>query len=287
MHSHETNAVQFHMLCPYDTPVFCTFHPGSLPSRCNVDFYEINIITGSYRHTYENSSSLVHTGTLLFYKPGQPHALLQDSKTSHHYSLIVKSSYFEEYCNRHLLNPEQILSSTFIETKMPGVQFTYFSYLADSIVSSPIPENFALVEHLLSNLLFACMHVIPASTPGYSNNVYARDLLQRLNSFQFLGMDVADMYAYYPLSQTALINDFKKLTGYTIVQYRNIKRMEYAADFLIKSNYSVTAIANTLNISSLGYFSQQFKKQFGMTPTEYQQQHRAQKKIAKTKKSWE
>ena len=90
MHSHETNAVYFHMLCPYDTPVFCTFHPGALPSRCNVDFYEINIITGSYRHIYENTSSLVHTGTLLFYKPGQPHALLQDSKTSHHYSLIVK-----------------------------------------------------------------------------------------------------------------------------------------------------------------------------------------------------
>ena len=86
------------------------------------------------------------------------------------------------------------------------------------------------------------------------------------------------MYAYYPLSQTALINDFKKLTGYTIVQYRNIKRMEYAADFLIKSNYSVTAIANTLNISSLGYFSQQFKKQFGLTPTEYQQQYRKKEK---------
>lgn len=91
------------------------------------------------------------------------------------------------------------------------------------------------------------------------------------------------MYAYYPLSQTALINDFKKLTGYTIVQYRNIKRMEYVADSLVKSNYSVTAIANTLNISSLGYFSQQFKKQFGMTPTEYQQQHQAQKERPKSK----
>lgn len=93
------------------------------------------------------------------------------------------------------------------------------------------------------------------------------------------------MYAFYPLSQTALINDFKKLTGYTIVQYRNIKRMEYAADYLVKSNYSVTAIANALNISSLGYFSQQFKKQFGMTPTEYQRLH--QKKSVKPKKCWE
>ena len=278
MRSHEASEVYYHMLCPYDTPVFCTFHPGTLPSRYNADFYEINIITGSYRHIYGNNSSLVHTGTLLFYKPGQVHALLQDSKTSHHYSLIVQASYIEEYCNRHLQNPEQILSNSFIEAKMPGVQFTYFSYLGDSIISCPITEHLALIEHLLSNLLFACVHIIPASTPGYSNNVYARDLLQRLNSFQFLGMDVADMYAYYPLSQTALINDFKKLTGYTIVQYRNIKRMEYAADSLVKSNYSVTAIANTLNISSLGYFSQQFKKQFGMTPTEYQQQHRKKDK---------
>lgn len=278
MQSPETNAVHFHMLCPYDTPVFCAFHPGDLPSRYNEDFYEISIITGSYRHIYKSTSSLVHTGTLLFYKPGEQHALLQDSKTSHHYSLIVKDSYFEAYCKRYLQDSNFILSKSFIETKLPGVQFTYFSYIADSIVSSPITEHIPLIEHLLSNLLFACVHTVPASTPGYSNNVYARDLLQRLNSFQFLGMDVADMYAYYPLSQTALINDFKKLTGYTIVQYRNIKRMEYAADSLVKSNYSVTAIANTLNISSLGYFSQQFKKQFGMTPTEYQQQHRLQNK---------
>lgn len=278
MQCNETNKVNFQMLCPYDTPVFCTFHPGALPSRYNTDFYEFNIITGSYRHIYENASSFVHTGTLLFYKPGQVHSLLQDSKTSHHYSLIIQAAYFEKYCKQHLQNPEQILSKTFVETKMPGVQFTYFSYLSDSIVSAPFTEHVVLVEHLLSNLLFACMHTIPASTPGYSNNVYARDLLQRLNSFQFLGMDVADMYAYYPLSQTALINEFKKLTGYTIVQYRNIKRMEYAADSLVKSNYSVTAIANTLNISSLGYFSQQFKKQFGMTPTEYQQQYRKKSK---------
>ena len=82
------------------------------------------------------------------------------------------------------------------------------------------------------------------------------------------------MYNDYPVSSTTLIRDFKKLTGKTIVQYRNAKRMEYAAQLLEEENYPITMIANMLNISSLGYFSKQFQSYYGMTPKQYQLRYR-------------
>lgn len=282
MKTHPTETTYFHTICPYDAPCFCHFLSGESKPHYHADYYEFCIITGSYRHVFEKSSSLVHTGTLLFIKPGETHALLENSPNSHHYSLIVKDSYFKEYCSKYFTDVEALFSEPELTRDLPGVQFSYFSYIGDSIFSSHHPDNAPLTEHLLSSLIFACLHsIMPIRpsylTPNYSTKVYAKDLFQRLNSFQFLSRDVSEWYDYYPVSQTALINDFKKLTGYTIVQYRNMKRMDFAANLLLNSNYSVTAIANMLNISSLGYFSQQFKEHFGMTPTEYQALHRSRK----------
>lgn len=266
----------FNTLCPHDIPMFCRFHPGTLRPRCNMDYYEFCVITGSYRRIYKNHTHILSTGTLLFLRPGETHTLLENSPTSHFYSFIIKSSYFTDYCRRNVARPEQFLTTTYIEKELPSVQFSYFSYLADSIVYSDITKSVPHMEHFLSNMIFACsLSIIHPSE--FTSSTCAKDLLQRMNGYQLLNIDVAQIYEYYPLSQTALINDFKKLTGYTIVQYRNIKRMELAADMLVRTNYSVTAIANSLNISSLGYFSQQFKAQHGMTPKEYQNMHRANK----------
>lgn len=279
MRSHKPiEMVTFQTYCDCNVPMFCRFHAGESTMHCNTDFYEFCIITGSYRYVYQEQSTTVHTGTILFFKPGESYALLQNSPNSHHYSFIVKIPYFKEYSKTHLPNSEEILSSPFWENELLGVQFTYLSYLCDTLIATKISDHLLFAEHLLSSIAFSCFNTLPKTHPNYSTNVYAKDLLQRLNSFQFLNRDVSEWYNYYPVSQTALINDFKKLTGYTIVQYRNMKRMEHAANMLTNSTYSVTAIANMLNISSLGYFSQQFKKQYGVTPTEYQQIHSSEQK---------
>ena len=274
MHNNKSaDNITFHNYCDIDTPLFCRFHSGGSALHRNVDFYEFCIITGSYRCLYQGQSTLVQTGTILFFKPGESYALLQSSPNSHHYSFIAKIPFFEEYCKTNLPNYEEILTSAFRETELLGVQFAYLSYLCDTLISTELPEQLLFAKHLFSSIAFSCFCTLPKSFPNFSTNVYAKDLLQRLNSFQFLNKEISEWYDYYPVSQTALINDFRKLTGYTIVQYRNKKRMEHAANMLTNSTYSVTAIANMLNISSLGYFSQQFKKQYGVTPTEYQQLH--------------
>ena len=84
---------------------------------------------------------------------------------------------------------------------------------------------------------------------------------------------VSQIYKEYPLAQSTLINSFRRRTGYTIIQYLGIKKMEYAAQMLRDSENNVTDIAAAVGISSLSHFIHKFKEHFGITPKGYQLLH--------------
>jgi YesN/AraC family two-component response regulator len=62
---------------------------------------------------------------------------------------------------------------------------------------------------------------------------------------------------------------FKKATNQTISEYVRQKRMEYAAYLLRNTNLQVQTVALHNGIMDVQYFSKLFKRQIGMTPTEY------------------
>ena len=78
----------------------------------------------------------------------------------------------------------------------------------------------------------------------------------------------------FPVSPTTLIKQFENLTGQTIVQYRNDKRMEYATVLLKDWRMTIIDVANKVGISSPSHFSAEFKKKFGVSPKDYAKQHR-------------
>lgn len=62
---------------------------------------------------------------------------------------------------------------------------------------------------------------------------------------------------------------FKKETGQNIKEYITLTKVEAAKDMLEKSNISVGMVAIELGFSNFSHFSQVFKKQEGMSPSEY------------------
>lgn len=262
------------IVLPTAIPYFCHFGAVGCATHMHADFYEFCLISaGTYNHVYNKKEDSATTGTLLFLGPGEIHSLTGVTSNSYHFSFIIRKEYFEDFCHNHTDNADKILATPFVEKRLSGIQHAFLSQLASGLSFSVSEKKRPLANHLLSNMLFACFEEIPQSTTRDSK-FYAVDLFQALNNYQLLDVNVANMYAGFPISPLALIEDFKQLTGYTIVQYRNIKRMEYAAHLLEEANYTITDIANMLNISSLGYFAKQFEKQYGMSPKQYQKQHR-------------
>lgn len=280
---HETPDSKYNFHCPYNNTMYCIYSSGPSALHWHADFYEFCLFThGLYVDIHNGNTYNCETGTLLLYRPGEGHELLVGEKGGDHYTLIVHKKYFENYYTEHCKNfsnwddisqlPPRFSKIVF------GSQMTYLSHLASAISYNVSSERFSILKHFLDNLLFACMEEIPSGS-AIGIDLYVNDILRRLDSYRNLDTDIAELRSLHPVSHRTLTDHFKTLTGCSIVEYRNTKRMEYAAHLLEKENYQIATIANMVGISSLSYFSKLFCDQYGMTPKQYQLLHR--NKIAK------
>ena len=73
------------------------------------------------------------------------------------------------------------------------------------------------------------------------------------------------------VSPTYLTSFFKNKTGRTIGQYIKNIRMEYALLLLEKKQYTVLEIAEKCGYADANYFAKAFKKEKGMSPSEYRE----------------
>ncbi len=77
--------------------------------------------------------------------------------------------------------------------------------------------------------------------------------------------ELTHMNKYY------MAHSFAKYTGQSPIQYLNQRRMEAACTLLVDTDHSISAIASSVGFSSQSYFTQTFRKNFGMTPIKYRQ----------------
>lgn len=80
---------------------------------------------------------------------------------------------------------------------------------------------------------------------------------------------VEDTAQAFYMSRPYLSSKFKQETGETLTNFILKEKTEEAKRLLLYSDKSATAIASYLGFSSLGHFSQVFKRYSGQTPTEY------------------
>lgn len=80
-----------------------------------------------------------------------------------------------------------------------------------------------------------------------------------------------DLAVLATLSKDQCIRAFKKATGLPPIQYLNRLRIQKAARLLQDTRLSVAEVANAVGFPDSNYFSRQFKKYLGMSPTKYLQ----------------
>lgn len=71
------------------------------------------------------------------------------------------------------------------------------------------------------------------------------------------------------LNPSYLARLFRNETGYYLVDYITMKKMEKVQKLLLTTDWSVTQIAQELGYTNMPYFSRVFKKETGCTPVEY------------------
>jgi len=87
----------------------------------------------------------------------------------------------------------------------------------------------------------------------------------------FKSEDIAKQFNY---SSSYIFNLFKKRTGYSLIHFFNLKKVQKACEYLKYTDLSVKEISYKMSFQDPLYFSRTFKKYVGMSPRAYRsQQH--------------
>ncbi len=82
----------------------------------------------------------------------------------------------------------------------------------------------------------------------------------------------------FSIGRSHLQRIFREQTGYGAIEYFCQMRISTAKRYIRENKMNLTATANALGYTSIHYFSKQFKKITGMSPSQYQKMVRSSKK---------
>lgn len=243
----------------------------NVPLHTHTDFYEFIIVTYG---SYENAGKVCEKNTLLIYQPGTSHSMQVLEPNSNHLTLLISIGFMNDNMSKYFPPNKRPFDFSPIFYQLTNSQMNFITELINSIIGIPSNERNDTYRLILHNIFYIISHAKYSSFDTNLNSSYAEVLLDRLNNFHYMNKEISELYTDFPVSQSTLCSEFKKLAGTTIVQYRNMKRMEYAAQLLTNWNSNVTEVAAQLNISCVSYFSKEFKKLYGVSPKQYQILHR-------------
>lgn len=102
-----------------------------------------------------------------------------------------------------------------------------------------------------------------------SNDPLCSEIIEYLEDRIYDTINIKELCKSFSFSQSYLSRYFIKVSGYTIVQYFNMLKVEEAKLLIRRTHMSFFEISERLMLSNSHYFSTLFKKYVGMTPTEY------------------
>lgn len=253
----------------------CLYTSLSTEYHTHKDFYELSLITyGEFENEYKNKRHKLPKNTLIFFKVGESHAIYSTKPRSTHCSFVIKEQLFQKIYSALFPTTSLNALSSYEERQITPFQAEYLTDLINQFLDNSLKSRRETLMRLFLHTALSCFLIPPLPKPiTRATWQCVDDLLNRLDNLAYLKHKVHEIYSDYPMSQSVLITEFKKRTGYTIAQYHTMKKLDYAAQLLTSSKMSVTEICSMLYFSSVSHFITIFKKRFAMTPKEYQRLH--------------
>lgn len=148
----------------------------------------------------------------------------------------------------------------------PAVAYSLNDYYADRIeLCSTMPDIRQLSTTILDDYVGRVRKV--RTHAGLSTSIIDACDYIALNLTSPLDVRTLAKRAGY--SEYYFSAKFKRELGMNLTDYVNEKRMEYAAELLLDSSYSISDIQNMLCFSSRSRFYELFKAYSGLTPAQY------------------
>lgn len=184
-----------------------------------------------------------------------------------------------------------LTAKTDMDSKLKGMELG-----ADDYITKPFSATYlkARVENILARRVklqqLYCanlMNIQPASEeeqqPQPEISSHDRKFMEKLTELMEKNMDngdliVDDLVKELAVSRSVFFKKLKTLTGLAPIEFIKEMRVKRAAQLIESGDYNMTQISYMVGINDPRYFSKCFKQRFGMTPTEYKEESKKQKR---------
>jgi AraC-like DNA-binding protein len=243
-----------------------------------LDCIELTVVVDGKGEIITNDiSTPVKEGDVYISFTGDFHKIISDDKKPLKYDFIAFK------CADAVLSEAfELIMQNYSAPEKRCVQDEKISYLLGNIIAE-INEPDKFSEEILYSMLRQLMIYIIRSYKENSRSIVSFGGITDGEALCLQLMNYIDTHIYTMdclsrLSETTgysynyMSNIFKKNTSTTLLEYFHAKRMKTAKLLLAENKRSVSQIAELLGYSSIYTFSRAFKKQYGISPSDYKKQ---------------
>ena len=246
------------------------------------NFWEVVYVDkGDIYATADNKTFPVSQGNAVFHKPNEWHALQTSSECAT--NVVIFS--FESSSPAMNFFKEKILSvgqeQKIIFSKIISEYTNAFQTYSNTPYTkklhrkkSPVIGAEQLIKQYIAELLISFIRYNQPSLQRSQLSINRESSLCNMivnymldNIYKNITID--DIVRYSGSNKTTIAKVFRNNFDMSIMEYFINMKIDTAKKYLREDNYNISQISDLLGYSGIHYFSRQFKKITGMSPTEY------------------
>ena len=235
------------------------------------DYQLLYIAEGKAHFYFDGKEKVIHKGNMILFRPGE-------TQMYYYYATEKPEAYwvhFTGYDVNRILDYYQMPKgeNVFFTGTSPDYQWLFRQMIQelqlrrvnyDDLLNMMLRHIFLMINRYLKEGQTASSDVINEieKATHYFNENYNKQI------------KIEEYAEKCHMSACWFINNFKKITKVTPMQYIVSLRITNAINLIENTDYNITEIANAVGYDNSLYFSRLFHKHTGMSPSEYKKKYR-------------
>lgn len=136
------------------------------------------------------------------------------------------------------------------------------------------PGYIELLRCHLIEIIICTMRTISKNQEEFLENDFISRIKEYVEKYYMNPISLHDISRELNFSVSYMSRKFKQDTGLTFVAYLQRKRMEQSGRLIANTDKKFSEIAELVGYRDIKFFNKVFKKQWGMTPSEFRRIYR-------------
>lgn len=240
--------------------------------RGRLDFQLLYVASGKAHFYFNGTEEIVTAGHMVIYRP-------KEEQRYYYYGIDQPEVYWVHFTGnnvKNILRQYGIADSSHVI--YTGTSLEYKKIFTQMIQELQMcRENYEELLVLLLRQIFILIRRYSVNRPKTINSYLESEMERAVKHFHEhynTAISIEDYAKSRGMSASWFIRSFKEFTGSTPMQYILSIRMMNAQNLLETTEYNVTEIGNIVGYDNPLYFSRLFKKQNGVSPSEFRKKMR-------------